>query len=239
MHSLETLNMFIEYDDFMESIGTVADLGCGAEGNDLIWWATRTTRDEYRTPLKIKCTGIDIFPKLPVAKEYPNITFQSTDFENTIHGKYDVLWCHDAFQYCVNPIETLNKWHNITNDHGMLAIVIPDTISVQQKQLSFVQPSGCFYHHTIVSLIHMLAITGWDCRSGFFSKRPQDPWLHAVVYKNGHVKSDPKKTTWYDLVEKKCLPDSADASIMRHGYLRQQDLVLPWLDHSLTILGKL
>jgi hypothetical protein len=48
-HSLQTLETFYEFDDFMESIGTLADMGCGS-GLDLEWWATRTTRDETPRP---------------------------------------------------------------------------------------------------------------------------------------------------------------------------------------------
>ena len=80
----------------------------------------------------------------------------------------------------------------------------------------------------------MLSVTGWDCRGGFFLKKPTDNWLHAVVYKSDQEPLNLKTTRWYDLMEKKLLPETADASISRHGYLRQQDLVLPWLDKSLT-----
>ena len=115
-HSLETLNQLYNYSDFMESIKTMADIGCGS-GKDLEWWATRTTNDEYSTPLNIECQGIDILDKLPVAMSYPNITYQKTDFEGTIYtskDKFDVLWCHDAFQYAVNPLQTLINWRDIT-----------------------------------------------------------------------------------------------------------------------------
>ena len=57
-HSLETLNGLYEYDDFMQSITNVVDMGCGA-GYDLEWWATRTTRDESARPLNIKCLGVE------------------------------------------------------------------------------------------------------------------------------------------------------------------------------------
>ena len=33
-HSLETLNQLVEYDEFMESITSVVDLGCG-NGDDM------------------------------------------------------------------------------------------------------------------------------------------------------------------------------------------------------------
>ena len=51
-HSQQTLNALYEYDDFMESIATMVDLGCGT-GLDLEWWATRTTRDDNPQPLNI------------------------------------------------------------------------------------------------------------------------------------------------------------------------------------------
>jgi hypothetical protein len=48
---------------------------------------------------------------------------------------------------------------------------------------------------------------------------------------------DFRTTRWYDLVEAKLLPDSADKSILTRGFLHQKDLVIPWLDKSLTWLG--
>ena len=61
-HSLETLNHLYNYDDFMLSIDSLCDIGCGINGLDLEWWASRTTRDdENPEPLNIKCTGIDTF----------------------------------------------------------------------------------------------------------------------------------------------------------------------------------
>ena len=44
-HSLETLNLIANYDDFMDSITTICDMGCGV-GLDLAWWATKTYLDE-------------------------------------------------------------------------------------------------------------------------------------------------------------------------------------------------
>jgi SAM-dependent methyltransferase len=239
-HSLKTLNALYEYDDFMASIGTVVDLGCGV-GMDLEWWATRTTRDETPQPLNIDCIGVDQLPQLTVAKKYPNITFQSVDFETTIIPKkkklFDVLWCHDAFQYALNPIETLSRWWHIASDGAMLAIVVPQTTNFQARQQVFSQSNGVYYHHTLVSLIHMLAVAGWDCRSGFFKKNLTDTWLHAVVYKSTHEPMNPKTTSWYELADRKLLPESADSCIKRHGELRQQELIVPWLDKSLMHLG--
>lgn len=240
-HSLNTLNVLYEYDDFMESVSTVLDLGCG-DGLDMKWWATRTTRDEVAQPLNIRCIGIDLRESIPITNSGLNIGYQQGDFENNIlvtkRTQFDILWSHDSFQYSVDPIRTLSYWWSIAAENAMLVLVVPETMSIERRQLAFYQPAGCYYHHTMVSLMHMLAVSGWDCRSGFFKKEPNDPWLHAIVYKGSQEPLDPKKTTWYDLADRQLLPDSAVQSIQRYGHLKQQDLVLPWLDKSLSWLGK-
>lgn len=240
-HSLQTLNQLYEYDDFMESITTLVDLGCG-DGLDLQWWSTRTTRDDNPRPLNIQCVGVDIIDAVPTIKKHSNSVYHRANFEhNTVIPKrirYDILWSHDSFQYCINPLETLKLWRTIANKDAMLVLIVPQTTNIENRQMSFYQLSGCFYHYSIVSLIHMLAITGWDCKSGFFKKNPTDNWLHAIVYKSAHEPLDPQTTTWYDLAEKKLLPLSAEQSIEKHGFLKQQDLVLPWIDKNLTWFGK-
>ena len=240
-HSLQVLNALYEYDDFMESIATVADLGCGT-GEDLEWWATRTTRDDSPQPLNIRCQGIDLLEQLPIAKKHDNITYQRTDFEGKIHAPqkgFDILWCHDAFQYCVNPLQTLSNWWHIASDGGMLAISVPQTVLTHRGRLAYYLDAGCLYHHTMVSLMHLLAMSGWDCRAGFFRQMHADPWIHAIVYKSSHEPQNPKTTTWHDLSALKILPESADRSIYAHGHLRQQDLIVPWIDKSLMSMAQL
>jgi len=235
-HSLETLNQLYEYDDFMASIKTIVDLGCGPTGLDLEWWATATMRDERSTPLGIQCHGVDTIQATASARKYTNIQFHRQDFEGTIDTppeKYDILWCHDAFQYAINPIQTLSNWRKISSTGAMLYIAVPQTTNIRHKDLDFTQQDGCYYHYTIVSLIHM-----WDCRAGFFKKTPTDPWLHAVVYKSDQEPRDPKTTRWYDLVDTGLLPVTADKSIQAKGFLDQRDLVLPWLDKNLIWLGQ-
>lgn len=240
-HSLETLNHLYEHDDFMSSIGTLVDLGCGS-GQDLEWWATRTTREDNPQPLNIRCVGVDRHDRLPVAEKLHNITYQCADFEtDTIYPPrgqaFDVLWCHDSFQYAVNPLATLAHWWHTAADGGMLIMAVPQTTLHRQRQQHFELTSGCYYHHTMVSLIHQLAVTGWDCASGFFLKRVNEHWIHAAVYKSGHKPMNPQTTTWYELVERDLLPESAVDSVNRYGHLRQQDLIVPWLDKSFTWMG--
>lgn len=240
-HSLEILNLLYEYDDFMESVGTVVDLGCGA-GLDLEWWATATTRDDDPKPLNIRCVGVDQKESLSLTKKYSNITYQRGNFEHNDwrpkKTQFDVLWSHDSFQYAINPIETLKLWHSVANNDAMLIMTVPETVSINRRMMSYTQPSGCYYHHSIVSLMHILAVNGWDCASGFFRRRPDTPWIDLIVYKSSVDPLDPGTTTWYDLAEKNLIPKSAQDSVERHGFVRQEDLVVPWLDKSLCWLGK-
>jgi len=238
-HSLETLNRLYEYDDFMASIKTVLDLGCGT-GDDLEWWATRTTRDEVPQPLNIRCTGVDLAPDLSLTKKYNTVFYQSGNFEDTIPApteRFDVLWCHDSFQYAHAPVKTLSHWWQLASPGAMLYLAVPVTQRVHRNQLDYHLPSGCYYHHTMVSLIYQLATAGWDCNSGFFRQAPTDTWIHAVVYKSTHAPQDPATATWHRLSELGLLPESAMKSIHAHNYLRQQDLVVPWIDHSLMSMA--
>ena len=239
-HSLQTLNLIYEYDDFMESIGAVVDMGCGT-GLDLEWWATRTTRDDTPRPLNIRCLGVDVLPELSIAHKYLNIQYHKQQFEEptTIHkSKFDVIWCHDAFQYVIDPFATLAKWWNMLNNDGMLVLILPQTVNIEFNVQAFDQRDGCYYNWTMVSLLHTLATSGFDCAGGFFKKQTADPWLHAVVYKSKHTPKDPRTTKWWDLIEAGLLPETVANSFSKNGQVRQRDLVLPWLDRNLTWLGQ-
>lgn len=234
-HSLETLECLYEYDDFMESVREVADMGCG-QGLDLLWWATRTTRDESPQPLNIKGLGIDLsFASVPEANRHRNLRYVYQNFEDdiaTTGRKFDVVWCHDAFQYVINPLQTLSRWWHIMNPDGMLALIIPQNIAIENNRLRFENQNGVYHHWSLVNLIHVLSMSGFDCRGGFFKKRMDDNWLHAVVYRSAHSPMDPRSTSWYDLIDKKLVPESVESSYIRRGLVSQQDLVLPWLDRS-------
>ena len=83
----------------------------------------------------------------------------------------------------------------------------------------------------------MLAVSGWDCKNGFFLKEANDPWISAVVYKSTVRPMDPRKTSWYDLAEKDLLPLTAKDCVNRFGEVRQSELTLIWLNKALTYMG--
>jgi SAM-dependent methyltransferase len=238
-HSLQVLDTLYQFDDFMQSVKNVVDMGCGA-GLDMLWWTTRTTRDTNPRPLNIRCVGIDL-EEAKGGTHQRNIGYLYQDFERPIlvpKQHFDVLWCHDAFQYVQDPFRTLSQWRNIATAGAMLVIIVPQTTNLYLNREQFEQADGCYWHWTLVNLIHVLAVSGWDCAAGFFQKLAGDPWITAIVYRSEQEPLDPRRTRWYELCDRGLLPDSAVKCIQRHGYLRQQDLVLPWIDKSLTWIGK-
>ena len=233
-HARLVLDHLEQYNDFMESISTVCDMGAG-EGLDAEWWATREVEDESgrHIPLDIKVTALDIQDQLNV--EHQHIKSVTANFEDSRleEGQFDVIWCHDSFQYALDPINTLKHWWHLTRDNGMLCLQVQQTTNIKHNQQTFYQHSGVYHHHTVVNLIHMLALNGWDCRDAHFWKKMNDPWIKCVVYKTKHRPRDARHTTWYELAETELLPESAVSSINKWGFLRQQDLQLSWLDGSL------
>jgi SAM-dependent methyltransferase len=230
-HSLETLELFYSHPDFMESVDSVCDIGCGKEAFDLEWWATQEVDDDdVISPLNIKCTGIDIHNMILV--NHDNITYKQHDFETLLDQEFDVLWCHDSFQYALSPMLALSNYYHMLTDGGMLALIVPSTTNLEYNKLAFSQPNFHYYNHTLDGLIHMLSISGFDCESGFFQQQLNDRWIKLIVYKSDVEPMDPKTTTWYDLVETGLLPVSGVESINKYGYMKREDLVLTWLDYS-------
>ena len=143
-----------------------------------------------------------------------------------------------TFQYLIDPIGSLRRWRGIADTHAMLILTVPQTINLVFNQQQFNVPSGHYYHYTINNLVYMLAVNGWDCANGFFKIDPQDPWLYAIVYKSEFEPLDPRTTSWYDLCGKSLLPETFETSINKYGHPKQPELVLPWLDKSLSWLAQ-
>jgi len=238
----QVLDLLGSYDSFMESVESVADMGCGMEGHDIEWWATRSLEDDdgNQIPLNIRCVAVDLIESVQSVRQLKNATYYRTDFETIQLQKnqrpFDVIWANNSFQYALNPLNTLKHWRNILSDGGMLAMVVPSTTEVEYHRVAITQPEYVYHHYTTVNLLHMLSLTGFEC--AFMQKHPGDPWIKVVAYKSNIEPMDPRTTRWYHLAETGLLPESAVASINRFGYLRQQDLVLEWLDRSAHWFGE-
>jgi SAM-dependent methyltransferase len=219
-HSLKNvLTDLYQHNEFMESISNMVDLGCQSEALD--------------TPLGIKCIGVNILDKLNV--KHKGISFQQQDVQEFNKNKklFDVLWCYDVLQYLTNPYQALANWWHVASQDGMMIIAVPQTTNVEFNMLEYNAQMNHKHHFTMPMLIYMLAVNGWDCKSGFFKKDIGDPWMYAIVYRSDVEPMDPAITNLYSLAEEtELLPESAVKSIHKYGMLRQRDLLLPWLDKS-------
>ena len=231
-HSLSILNLLYEYDDFMDNLRTIVDMGCGA-GMDSKWWATLYDREDPPNPHNYTVYGVDrnveqVDPTF--LDENPNLFLIRADIERVrLPKKADLIWCHDVFQSVINPLATLATWNQLMNVNGMLILSIPQHTNMRYNRLVTRSYSGCYYQHNLVGLMYMLAVNGFDCNDCFMQKQENDPWINIAVYKSQEP-MDPATTTWHDLIKKELVSPSAANSIARHGYVKQEDLITRWLD---------
>lgn len=233
-HSLKVLGQLREYDSFLDSLKTIADMGCGS-GEDITWWATLQSRDDPPVPYNYRCYAVDRdASKLAQISDLPNLIKINGDFTRPSLPRSDVdlMWSHDSLQYSHNPIETLKGWHSQMNTNGMLVLSIPQHSGVEYNRYYSRTYSGCFYHYTPTNLIYMLAVNGFDCRDAYLLKQFNDPWIHMAVYKSDIAPMDPATTSWSTLLETGLLHPTMVNSINTYGYLRQEDIVMPWLDRE-------
>lgn len=233
-HSETVLSEIRNYDAFLDSLHTIADMGCGT-GEDIHWWATLETRDDPPKPYNFNCFAVDIDEaKLAQVPTLPNIHKFNRNFNDypMLPGSVDLLWAHDSLQYSHNPLETLKIWNKNMTVNGMLVISIPQSNGVEYNRYYSRTYEHCFYNYTPTSLIYMLAVNGFDCRDAYLLKKFQDPWIQIAVYKSNIEPMDPASTTWEDLIEKNLLHPTVVNSIRKHGHIRQEEIVMPWLDRE-------
>ena len=227
------LDLFYQYDDFMESIGRVIDLGCDTEAFNMLWFANATTRDGQELSLNIKCVGQSDIDKLLI--KHNSISFQkgAPEILSKTKKKFDILYCYDTLPFIVDPYQALRNWWNIANKDAMLVIAVKQTTNVEFNVLEYNTQMNYKHHYTVPILLYMLSVNGWDCKGGFFKKAIDDPWIYAVVYRSDIKPMNPQTTNLYNLIEDtELLPDVAVKSIEKYGMIRQKDLVLPWLDSN-------
>lgn len=228
----QTLNLLYGYDTFLESLRTICDMGCGT-GADITWWATLESKDDPPEPYNYNCFAVDRDQnKLNQVPDLENINKIARDFTDRqiIPVSIDLLWSYDSLQYSHNPLETLRFWNEQMTVNGMLIIHMPQTNGVEYNRYYSRTYNNCYYNHTPTSLLYMLAVNGFDCRDAYLLKKFNDPWIQIAVYKSDVEPMDPKTTSWFDLADKNLLHPSVVQSLSKHGFLVQEDVIMPWLN---------
>jgi len=232
-HSRKTLDLIYKYDDYLDSLTVVADMGCGA-GFDAKWWATLQTRDdppEFHNYI-VYAVDQNIQQIDPSILALPNVHPIEGNFEErVIPRQVDLLWAHDVFQYSLNPLKCLQTWKSSMNVNGMLILSVPQTTYYKNNRLTIANHSGQYYSYNILNLMYMLALSGFDCRDAYFYRKRETPWLYAAVYATEHEPLD-SGATWYDLAERNLINDSVVASVNKYGHARIEDIVVAWLDRD-------
>jgi hypothetical protein len=213
-------------------------MGCGT-GEDTVWWATLENYNDPPEPYNFNTFAVDRDgSKLSAVPDLPNIKKIQRDFTepHIFPVNIDLMWAHDCLQCSTDPLSTLKNWNDQMTVNGMLLLTIPQHTGIEYSKQFSRGHSGCYYHYTPIMLIYMLAVNGFDCRDAYLLKRFNDPWVHMAVYKTDIAPMDPKTTTWFDLIDKNLLHPSMVSSIMANGYLKQEEIVMPWLDKELYFI---
>ncbi len=230
-HSLETLKSFEQHLEFVESIGSVCDIGCGPQQMDINYWATLTNLDpDNPKPLNIKCTALDL--KQPPDFKLDNVRRIGHDFNIDLSvlndESQDIVWCHDALQYAHSPLDLLFEINRILDPSGMLYLYVPSTINVMYGRFESYCYSNQYFTFTLPQLMYFLGIAGFDIKEAYFRKPNLVDGIDCVVYKNS--KPLDKSTSWGDLAHKGLLSDSACDVVNTKNYLSDQGLLTMWVD---------
>jgi hypothetical protein len=179
-------------------------MGCGT-GGDITWWAMLESKDDPPEPYNYNCFAVDRDAgRLNQVPDLVNINKINRDFT----------------EQRIIPVSV----------DRMLVLHVPQFNGVENNRYYSRTYNNCYYNYTPTSLIYMLAVNGFDCRDAYLLKQFNDPWIRLAVYKSNIEPMDPKTTTWFDLADKNLLHPSVVQSINKNGFLKQEEVIMPWLD---------
>jgi SAM-dependent methyltransferase len=233
LHSLNFLQQIYGYPEMLESIDSVLDVG-SRDGHDAFWWAMCDDGDETNPiPLNINVTALDKNPIWNTDFEHKNINKVKGDWDEiTFDKKFDVVWAHSVLQEAKDPLKFLHKMNKVCSDGGVLCLSFPSNVNTFYGEPDHRVYDTATHHITIVSLIHMLALSGFNTRDGFLHKQPNTNIINAFVYKDSNDIYDYNEKTISDLLE--LMPEICSEQINKFGYLTNKGLLLKWLSGTIV-----
>lgn len=223
------LNLFdvTMWDQFL----TVLDVGCG-DGRHASWWGTRrpwTEKEEF-APFT-QCKAIDLVE--PHYQYTNDFEFQQGDYHKLPWTKdtFDIIWSHYSLQYSTNPHRALWEWRRVLKPDGRLYLTVPSHDYWYKERVYHQVEHHWGSNFTLVSLIYMLALCGYDTGRGHYYKTKKDPYIRIDVPVNTKLKKplDNLSTSLYDLVDLKLLPPHISNIVSSKGILKDEDFITTWV----------
>jgi SAM-dependent methyltransferase len=216
----------------MESVDSVLDVG-SRDGHDAHWWATTDDGDDDNPqPLNINVTALDKDPKWNEEFAHENIVKLKSDWDNSNFDKtFDIIWAHSVLQEATDPLKFLHKMNKFCSEGGVLCLSFPTTVNTFYGEPDHRVYEKATHQITIPHLIHMLVLSGFNCRDGFLYKAPNTNIINAFVYKDTNEVYNYGEKTLFDLVN--FMPEPCEKQIDKFGYITNKGLLLKWLDGTI------
>lgn len=230
-HSMQTLLLLNEFDDFKNSIKHMADFGCG-KGLDLEYWGNmcENTENGPGRYLNFNCVGFDLNAELnkPSRKNIKYKNFDLNSDEPMWSVPFDVIWCHQVMQHIYSPVEFLGRINRNLSKGGMLYLSVPSTVNVQHHLFQNYTPPAHYNTFTVTQIIYLLALNGFDVKDFYLQKRKFEDIIQVLVYKERDPL--PYDTSWYAMADMDILSDDIKEIVMKNGVLSDLGIVTTWLD---------
>lgn len=221
-----TLSTIIqELENYPETMGSLTSLAILGVDNGEIIDAFSVMENPHGKPYTYKIFAVD--NKNEILGKYRKIRrlqFVGVDFYDDLHmpQQVDMIYT-EKFHLSYNPYRFISNANRCMTDGGILCFNVATLISTEYNRITHISSNDQPFAWTIPGLIYMLASNGFECTH--FRKNTDS--IDVLVYK----KTDPMdRPTCYELSDRGLLTDSMKESVLKHGVITDEELVITWID---------